>query len=129
MNLRLLTLAGRVPTKQKERLMLSSPECEDMKAKQERHEGNIPLLGRYSPAPEDETDSSLSAAKRRRKRCKKSGDACKAFVCDIRGCDKRFRRSEHLRRHIRSLHTGEKPFECEVCAKNFSRSDNLAQHM
>ncbi|KMU84187.1 hypothetical protein CIHG_01973 [Coccidioides immitis H538.4] len=35
---------------------------------------------------------------------------------------------EHLKRHYRSLHTEEKPFECTECGKKFSRSDNLAQH-
>ncbi|QSL64627.1 hypothetical protein MERGE_001928 [Pneumocystis wakefieldiae] len=34
----------------------------------------------------------------------------KSFICEIIGCEKRFRRSEHLKRHVRSLHTGEKPF-------------------
>jgi hypothetical protein len=33
-----------------------------------------------------------------------------------------------LKRHYRSLHTQEKPFECNECGKKFSRSDNLAQH-
>ncbi|ORY87588.1 hypothetical protein BCR37DRAFT_331686, partial [Protomyces lactucae-debilis] len=53
----------------------------------------------------------------------------KAFQCDVKGCEKRFRRSEHLKRHIRSLHTGEKPYPCSTCGKTFSRTDNLTQHM
>ncbi|KAJ9647229.1 hypothetical protein H2199_002216 [Coniosporium tulheliwenetii] len=36
--------------------------------------------------------------------------------------------TEHLKRHYRSLHTHEKPFECTDCGKKFSRSDNLSQH-
>ena len=53
-------------------------------------------------------------------------DPSKTFVCQL--CSRRFRRQEHLKRHYRSLHTGEKPFECNECGKKFSRSDNLAQH-
>ncbi|WBW74564.1 transcription factor Hsr1 [Schizosaccharomyces osmophilus] len=48
-----------------------------------------------------------------------------SFVCQI--CQKKFKRSEHLRRHIHSLHTTDKPFAC-FCGKRFSRRDNLRQH-
>ena len=53
-------------------------------------------------------------------------DPSKTFICEI--CNRRFRRQEHLKRHYRSLHTGDKPFNCQDCGKKFSRSDNLAQH-
>lgn len=58
-------------------------------------------------------------------------DPAKVFVCEVLGCDKRFRRSEHLKRHARSLHTLEKPYICRMpgCTKKFSRSDNLNQHL
>ena len=112
---------GRVPTARKKELMLSSPSGKDG------------LLGRFSPPPrvDDDDDFSDTAPRRRRKKSitsRRSGEIIKPFVCDIKGCDKRFRRSEHLKRHIRSLHTGEKPFVCDTCLKHFSRSDNLAQH-
>lgn len=54
-------------------------------------------------------------------------DETKIFVCEH--CDRRFKRQEHLKRHFRSLHTGEKPFECKICQKKFSRTDNLNQHL
>lgn len=53
-------------------------------------------------------------------------DPSKTFACTL--CPRRFRRQEHLKRHYRSLHTGDKPFECGDCGKKFSRSDNLSQH-
>ncbi|KAG5458536.1 MAG: hypothetical protein BJ554DRAFT_1218 [Olpidium bornovanus] len=54
--------------------------------------------------------------------------ASKPHCCHHPGCARRFKRREHLRRHLRT-HTSEKPFECPVCHKNFSRNDNLTQHI
>ncbi|KAG7093250.1 hypothetical protein E1B28_006936 [Marasmius oreades] len=53
------------------------------------------------------------------------------YVCTVDGCGKCFVRGEHLKRHVRSLHTWEKPHKCPHpgCGKSFSRRDNLGQHV
>ncbi|CAO3692743.1 unnamed protein product [Umbelopsis ramanniana] len=60
-----------------------------------------------------------------------STQPAKMFTCTHNNCGKIFKRSEHLKRHIRSIHTLEKPFVCpyDGCDKRFSRSDNLNQHI
>ncbi|KWU41138.1 hypothetical protein RHOSPDRAFT_8227, partial [Rhodotorula sp. JG-1b] len=52
-------------------------------------------------------------------------------TCPAENCTAAFKRSEHLRRHYKSVHRGEKPFPCTVagCGKMFSRKDNLQQHV
>ncbi|KAF7724309.1 hypothetical protein EC973_001155 [Apophysomyces ossiformis] len=54
----------------------------------------------------------------------------KSHVCPMPACQRRFKRLEHLKRHMR-IHTLERPFGCTFpnCQKTFSRSDNLSQHM
>ncbi|AOA62545.1 Transcriptional activator [Komagataella phaffii CBS 7435] len=56
-----------------------------------------------------------------------NSDDEKQFRCT--DCSRRFRRSEHLKRHHRSVHSNERPFHCAHCDKRFSRSDNLSQHL
>lgn len=77
-------------------------------------------------------------------------DQAKNFPCLHDNCGKVFKRSEHLKRHVRSIHTREKrklgdliynevpytnirylAYQCpyEQCGKRFSRSDNLSQHI
>ncbi|ORX90577.1 hypothetical protein K493DRAFT_150555, partial [Basidiobolus meristosporus CBS 931.73] len=53
----------------------------------------------------------------------------KIHLCTVAGCDMRFKRLEHLKRHHR-IHTMERPFSCSYpgCGKAFSRQDNLRQH-
>lgn len=41
---------------------------------------------------------------------------------------KNFGRREHLKRHEKSVHSGERPFECGYCKRTFSRSDNFGSH-
>jgi len=55
----------------------------------------------------------------------------RTFRCTVSGCGKCFLRGEHLKRHVRSIHTHDKPFKCTIpsCGKHFSRRDNLVQHL
>ena len=43
-------------------------------------------------------------------------------------CDKYFARKENLSRHMRT-HTEEKSFDCDICDKSFARKVNLSKHM
>lgn len=83
-----------------------------------------------SPQPLPALATRLTFKKITRKEAKKPPpNAMKPWNCEQ--CDKNFVRQEHLKRHIKSLHTVEKPYACprEDCGKKFSRSDNLTQHL
>ena len=43
-------------------------------------------------------------------------------------CGKQFSRDSHLTRH-RITHSGEKSFACEVCSKTFTLRENMKRHM
>ncbi|GAA5867266.1 hypothetical protein JCM3774_002393 [Rhodotorula dairenensis] len=61
----------------------------------------------------------------------KTGKPKRVYVCKAPDCARVFKRSEHLKRHVRSIHTYEKPFQCQwpTCKRFFGRHDNLKQHL
>ena len=52
----------------------------------------------------------------------------KPYQCAWKDCGWKFARSDELTRHYRK-HTGDRPFQCQLCERAFSRSDHLALHM
>ncbi|KAL1923049.1 uncharacterized protein VTP21DRAFT_9425 [Calcarisporiella thermophila] len=51
------------------------------------------------------------------------------FICPFTECQRRFKRQQHWKRHIRSSHTSIRPFTCPHCPKAFTRSDSLTVHI
>lgn len=97
-----------------------------------------PLIGSLSLVSDADAEQSVSPTpvkpqRSRGRRVSNRPDIMggKLFTCKAPSCGKVFKRSEHLKRHHRSIHTTEKPFPCPIptCSKRFSRSDNLNQHI
>ncbi|KAI6024330.1 hypothetical protein EDC04DRAFT_2543828, partial [Pisolithus marmoratus] len=68
-----------------------------------------------------------------RTRCKNGEIKARPFVCPYFDCAKTFARNEHVKRHIRSLHTDDEGWTCQyggdTCRKTFTRRDNYKQHV
>ncbi|KAF8982236.1 zinc-finger protein [Entomortierella lignicola] len=53
------------------------------------------------------------------------------YVCEWEGCEREgrgFGQRQKAMRHIQT-HTGDKPYQCQVCKKRFSEANIMAQHM
>ena len=51
------------------------------------------------------------------------------FKCDWVGCDRQYSKKDDLLAHVSSVHTKEKPFECDICSKSFAIEKFLKNHL
>ncbi|KAG0253738.1 zinc-finger protein [Mortierella polycephala] len=53
------------------------------------------------------------------------------YVCEWEGCERKgrgFGQRQKAMRHIQT-HTGDKPYQCQICRKRFTEANIMAQHM
>ena len=50
-------------------------------------------------------------------------------MCEYSSCAATFSRKHDLRRHMRSLHSEDRPHHCAHCNLSFARSDALKRHL
>ena len=62
------------------------------------------------------------------KKIKRSSGEARVFICPFSSCLKEFDEISNLKTHVRS-HTGERPFQCDLCHASFITTGHLKNHM
>ncbi|SBS97365.1 krox-like protein. putative [Plasmodium ovale curtisi] len=86
-----------------------------------RGEDEEVTLGEYSPGDK----RTMLRVKKETKNGGSSADI-EARTCSI--CNSLFVNSKLMQRHMMSVHSGERPYECEICLKRYKRADHLKIH-
>ena len=58
---------------------------------------------------------------------KKSGRNLRYYICQYDNCGRLFNKTWNFIDHVR-IHTGDKPFKCDVCYRGFAQKGNLNKH-
>lgn len=80
-------------------------------------------------APSVDSSDSYAAAGPSTGRVKKSTKSTEGRAYECPQCDARFRRGSDRNRHIRMVHSRERPFECKQCGNLFGRKSFLEAHI
>merc|ERR1712241_1606453 len=54
-------------------------------------------------------------------------DGTKSYVCAI--CSHRFKRKDHLKKHVETVHEKTRAFQCMLCERRFGQKYHLAIHV